>query len=157
MAFAVDELDRRIIGVLQKDARATNKSIAKEVGVSDVTVASRIRRLIENRVFRTTVFYDVYKLGFKFYCVAEIWVEGRDVKLVATELAKIEALQTVVTMIGGPDVSVLFFARDHEGADLVRAQIAKVKGVKVVELMLSLRLAKFMNSYGAYAMLMHDE
>jgi Lrp/AsnC family transcriptional regulator for asnA, asnC and gidA len=157
MTTSVDEIDRKIIGALQKDARATNKAIAKEIGVSDVTVATRIRRLVDNKIFRTTVFYDVYKLGYKFYCVGEIWVEDRDVRSVAADMTKIQALQTVVTMIGGPDISVLFFARDHDEVDAVRVQISKVKGIKAIELILSLRLAKFMSSYGAYAMLKHDE
>lgn len=41
----MDELDRRIVAELEKDARASNRAIARRVGVSAPTVAQRIRRL----------------------------------------------------------------------------------------------------------------
>ena len=41
----LDETDRRIISVLQSDARASMRSIAEQAGVSLGTVSNRVRRL----------------------------------------------------------------------------------------------------------------
>ena len=46
----MDELDRKIIALLQMDGRASNAKIAREVGVSEGTVRRRLRRLIEDDV-----------------------------------------------------------------------------------------------------------
>ena len=40
----MDELDRKIISLLQLDGRASNAKIAREVGVSEGTVRRRLRR-----------------------------------------------------------------------------------------------------------------
>ena len=45
--FKVDVLSREIIAILQEDARTTNKDIGDRLGVSEVTVAGRIRNLEE--------------------------------------------------------------------------------------------------------------
>ena len=41
----LDELDHRILAELEKDARASNRAIARHLGVSAPTVAQRIRRM----------------------------------------------------------------------------------------------------------------
>lgn len=41
----LDELDRKILNELERDARASNRAIARRVGVSAPTVAQRIKRM----------------------------------------------------------------------------------------------------------------
>ena len=48
----MDELDRKIIELLQIDGRASNARIAREVGVSEGTVRRRLRHLIQNDVIK---------------------------------------------------------------------------------------------------------
>ena len=48
----MDELDRKIIEILQLDGRASNARIAREVGVSEGTVRRRLRRLIQENVVK---------------------------------------------------------------------------------------------------------
>jgi len=154
MAAALDETDRQIIDELQKNVRATHTAIAHAIGVSDVTVAARIRRLTENKIIHPTVFYDPSKQGLSIYCVAYVWTSGDCVR-VARTLRQIEDLQTVLTMVGTPDISTLFFARDHRHAEEVRDKIAAIKGVREVDLIVSLRMTKFStnNSTNVHAML----
>lgn len=57
-------MDMRIIKCLIENARATYRSIAEEVGVSEATVKNRIDRLMEGGIIkRFTVILDYYKLG----------------------------------------------------------------------------------------------
>jgi len=61
---SIDVVDMRIIKCLIENARATYRSIAEEVGVSEATVKNRIDRLIEEGIIRRfTVILDYYKLG----------------------------------------------------------------------------------------------
>jgi len=48
----MDELDRRIVRLLQVDGRASNAKIAREVGVSEGTVRRRLRHLIQGDVIK---------------------------------------------------------------------------------------------------------
>ena len=60
----MDELDRRIISLLQMDGRASNAKIAREVGVSEGTVRRRLRRLIQEDVVKVVAVPNLEKLGY---------------------------------------------------------------------------------------------
>ena len=60
----MDELDRKIIGLLQVDGRASNAKIAREVGVSEGTVRRRLRRLIQDDVVKVIAVPNLEKLGY---------------------------------------------------------------------------------------------
>lgn len=64
MANALDETDRKILGLLQRDARMTNAAIAAEVGLTAPSVFERIRKLEQRGVIRGyTVDVDPAALG----------------------------------------------------------------------------------------------
>ena len=44
----MDELDRKIMALLQMDGRASNAKIAREVGVTEGTVRRRLGKLLED-------------------------------------------------------------------------------------------------------------
>lgn len=50
--LVLDRIDREIVGLLMEDARRSNKEIAASVGVAQSTCSERIRRLVDERVFR---------------------------------------------------------------------------------------------------------
>ena len=54
----MDELDRQIITILEKDGRAANATIAREVGVSEGTVRRRLKRLIGDEIIKVMAFPD---------------------------------------------------------------------------------------------------
>lgn len=60
----MDDLDSRIVDLLQTDARLTQAEIARRVGLSQPSVADRIRKLEERRVITGYVAkVDPRKLG----------------------------------------------------------------------------------------------
>ena len=58
--FMLDELDRRIIGILRKNARVPVKEIAQQVSLTSPAVSSRIRRLEQDGVIAgyTAILHD---------------------------------------------------------------------------------------------------
>jgi Lrp/AsnC family leucine-responsive transcriptional regulator len=60
----LDRLDRRILEVLQKDARISNLELAEAVGLSPTPCARRVRRLEDEGLIRgQVVLLDQAKLG----------------------------------------------------------------------------------------------
>ena len=47
----LDQLDCQMIELLQKDGRISNTDIAKEIGMSEATVRTRLNRLIQGRIY----------------------------------------------------------------------------------------------------------
>ena len=60
----MDELDRKIIALLQLDGRASNAKIAREVGVSEGTVRRRLRRLVKDDMVKVVAVPNLEKLGY---------------------------------------------------------------------------------------------
>jgi Lrp/AsnC family transcriptional regulator, regulator for asnA, asnC and gidA len=48
----IDEVDRKILRALQKDARASFKKVGEDVGVSEATIFVRVKKLQEKGVLR---------------------------------------------------------------------------------------------------------
>jgi Lrp/AsnC family transcriptional regulator len=66
MAFRIDEMDRKILVELQKDAGRSLDELAKAVGSSKTPVWNRIRKLREAGVIgQQTVLLDAEALGFE--------------------------------------------------------------------------------------------
>ncbi len=66
MAARIDELDRKILRELQRDASQSLDDIAKSVGSSKTPVWNRIRKMREGGIIgRQTVELDAEKLGFE--------------------------------------------------------------------------------------------
>jgi len=64
MTVALDDTDRQILDLLQRDARMTNAAIAAQVGLAGPSVFERIRKLEQRGVIRNyTVTLDPAALG----------------------------------------------------------------------------------------------
>lgn len=148
MTKVVDEIDLKIIEALRADGRTPNKTLAIELGVSETTIASRIRGLRERKVMLVTLQRDIFAQGYEFQCIAEVYVANRKVDAVAADLCKLD-LSSVALTLGSPEITVVFSARDR--ADMMRVigeQIAQVRGVERVETHVVLDVRKYESSYG---------
>lgn len=66
MAVRVDEVDRKILGELQRDAAQSLDEIATKVGSSKTPVWNRIKKLREAKIIgQQTVVLDAEALGFE--------------------------------------------------------------------------------------------
>ncbi len=64
MALQLDETDRKILDLLQRDARMTNAALAAEVGLTAPSVFERVRKLEQRGVIRGyTINIDPAALG----------------------------------------------------------------------------------------------
>ena len=64
MTVQLDDIDRQILDLLQRDARMTNAAIASEVGLTAPSVFERIRKLEQRGVIRGyTINIDAATLG----------------------------------------------------------------------------------------------
>jgi Lrp/AsnC family transcriptional regulator, leucine-responsive regulatory protein len=75
----VDDIDRNIIAILQRDASTPQASIAKQVGLAASSVNERIRKLRSEGVLsRFTVALDPDKAGFPILAfIAVAMLDGR--------------------------------------------------------------------------------
>ena len=94
----MDELDRKIVGILQQDGRASNAKIARQLGVSEGTIRRRLKRLLEDEAIKVMALPEPTKLGFNTEAIVGLQVDPSKIEKVACELAQApEALNVAVT------------------------------------------------------------
>lgn len=110
----VDELDRRIIGLLERNARRTYGDIGSTVGLSAPAVKRRVDRLQDAGVITGyTTLVDHAKLGRPLEAFVELrFVGDARVDDIAGIGADIDEVQAVYTVAGDPDALVLVRVRD---------------------------------------------
>jgi Lrp/AsnC family leucine-responsive transcriptional regulator len=71
--MSIDDLDRRILALLQQDARMPVKALAEQVGLSSPAASERLRRLEERGVIRAfTVDAEPRTLGYPMQAIVRI-------------------------------------------------------------------------------------
>ena len=90
----MDELDGKIIALLQQNGRASNARIARQVGVSEGTVRRRLKRLLQDGIARIIAVPSAEKLGFQTSALIGLQVDPDKIEVVADRLATWTRLNT---------------------------------------------------------------
>jgi len=96
MREGLDDVDRKILTLLQADARMPFVKIAEQIGVSDATIHLRVRNLEQHGVIRKfTVVLDDAKLGKPLTAYVLIRVNPGTIDTVCAQLSRIDAVSEV--------------------------------------------------------------
>jgi Lrp/AsnC family transcriptional regulator, regulator for asnA, asnC and gidA len=145
---SLDDVDRKIIGVLQRDGRCPYGTIAQQVGLSEAAVRRRVQRLRETGIMEIVAVTDPLQLGFTREALVGIRVQG-DVRLVADKIASIDEVNYVVLCAGSFDIlAELVTVDDDSLVHLLNDSIRSIPGVTEVETFLYLKLAKQTYNWG---------
>lgn len=130
----VDETDLDIIRILQRNARRSNRSIAVELGVSEGTIRSRIKRMVADRVFRIQAVCDVVAFGYGAHAFLTIATHPGMVDEVAATLAEREDVSQLTRVLDDFDLVALVIGRDHDSLmSAVLDEIALLPGIRRTE------------------------
>ena len=110
----MDELDRQVITILEKDGRAANATIARKIGVSEGTVRRRLKRLIGDEIIKVKAFPDPKALGFESEALIGVQVDPDKMDQVATELSNLENTRWVALATGTFDIFAWAILPDAE-------------------------------------------
>ena len=134
----LDELDRRILNVLQTDASQTNAELAEQVHVSPPTCLRRVKQLTENGVIaRQVAIVEPEKVGARLTAIVEITLDIQAAERMA-EFEKLaareEAVMQCYRVAPGPDFVSIIQVADmpayHALAHRLFATHANVRNVK---------------------------
>ena len=104
----MDDVDRKIIRLLQEDARKSFNKIADRLGIAVGTAYNRVKNLEEKGVLKGyTIMLDSYKLGYGLTALILIEAEGRYLSDVEKELAKLEEVICIYDVTGDYDIAVI--------------------------------------------------
>ncbi len=139
----LDQIDCHMIELLQKDGRISNTDIAKEIGLSEATVRTRLNRLIQDEFIQIVAVSNPIKLGFKIVGNIRIHVEIKKMENIVKELKKLKPLWFIVQTTGGTGIDTEFVVKSlDELNELIFEKINKIDGVVRTETTLFLKYLK---------------
>jgi Lrp/AsnC family transcriptional regulator for asnA, asnC and gidA len=148
----MDELDRHILETLQEDGRTPFTQIAEKAGVSETTVRTRYRQLIDSGIVRTVAVVDPVALGFEAPAIVAVSVEPGRAEAVGKAIAGLPEVSYLVATLGSYDLIVELLCRDLTHLTRVVTQrIQPIAGIRDTETLVisdSYKLSCKWNPYG---------
>lgn len=143
-AFELDDTDRSIIEMLQRDGRATNQELARRLGIAAATVSSRIRRLEAAKAMKVVAVTDFAAIGYKILLAVGVQVQGRPAEQVAQDLARLPEVFSVHVVTGARDIEILVALHDFEELhSLLLKDVARIKGIRGIECGIAAEVVKY--------------
>ncbi len=130
----IDEIDKKILEILQKNARMPYTQIAKKIGLSEGAIRKRIDALEKKGIIRKYVaVVDPRKIGYNNITLLGLDTEPTKLLDVANEVAKIEEAKNVYISAGDHMIMAEIWAKNgKELSEILANKIAKIEGVKKI-------------------------
>ncbi len=130
----MDDLDIKIISMLQDDARASNAGIARDVGVSEGTVRRRLRRLIQDEFIRFSALRNPWKMGYASEALVGVQADPDKIDQVAEDLAGLDEVDWVTITTGAYDIFAWAALQSGEALGIfLRTKVGTIPGVRRTE------------------------
>lgn len=101
----MDEKDEKIISLLKKNSRSGYSTLSKELGITDVAVKKRIKRLQEKGVIKKfTIEVDDKEMGKKIQAILLIRAEAGRIKDLISKLSRVSGIMEANPSIGEHDL-----------------------------------------------------
>ncbi len=147
-SFELDATDKAIIAELQVQGRLAYAKLAPLVGLSEAATRKRVNKLLERGVMEIVAVTDPTRLGLSHQSMVGINVDA-DVRKIADELARIEAIYYVVVTAGRYDILAEVFSTDAtQFVGVINDQIRPIPGIINLEILTYLDLVKQTYNWG---------
>ena len=129
--MSLDELDIKIINMLQKDASLSYSDLARQLGQNESTVRKRVLTLRERGVIKKyTIIVDNLKLGYNTIAVVGFDVDPGMLLETAQRLAELEEVRYVATSTGDHMIMAEIWGKDGRELSQILSKIGSIQGVK---------------------------
>jgi DNA-binding Lrp family transcriptional regulator len=107
MMMGIDKIDEKILKNLMVDARVSARQLALKLGMSTVTILSRIKKLEKEKIIKGyTALIDHEKLGYDLTAIIEV-VANKNIVDIEEKLSKIENVCAVYDITGNTDTVII--------------------------------------------------
>ena len=147
----LDELDKRLVTILQDDARASASEISRKTGYNENTIRYRIERLKKTGVIKEfTALLNPRMIGLPIASIMMITTEPNQLKEVFETLAKLEETKHILQATGKHDLIVVAHYTDMDAMNSASQRIKSLPGVKEAEIHLATGMIKVDTKFDVY-------
>lgn len=146
----MDNLDKKLVVLLQKNGKLTMKELSAELGLSITPIYERLRRLERKGLitgYHASI--DPKKAGFGFEVFSSVTLESHKSEYLRefeVEIAKFHEVMECYHLAGTFDFLVKVLVKDmDEYADFVNRKLARLNNIRLVQSMMVLKKIKQTN------------
>jgi DNA-binding Lrp family transcriptional regulator len=141
--FTLDALDRKLLTILQDDARAQAADIARKTRFNENTIRYRIERLKKTGIIKEfTALLNPRMIGLPIATIMMITTEPNQLKEVFEQLSRLEETKHILQATGKHDLIVVAHYKDMNAMNEASQNIKSMAGVKEAEIHLATGLIK---------------
>jgi len=140
----LDEIDRRVIKILQDDGRRPNTEIARDLHVSETTIRKRIAQLVSRGLINIVAVPTPRAVGMTLSAIIGISVTLPKLRAIAEELKRQREVRYVGVSTGRYDIiaEAFFFDQQHF-LDFISSKLSMMDGITGLETSMILDVVKF--------------
>ena len=129
--MVLDETDEKILRNLLVDARQSARQLALNLGISTVTVLSRIKKMEKEKVIHGyTAIIDHEKIGYTLTAIIEIMAKNDKIIDIEKEISKFENVCGVYDITGSTDTIIIAKFKDRNELSKFVKGLASIPNVE---------------------------
>ena len=139
----LDEIDRKILSALQKDARISFNKIAEETGVSEATVFVRVKKMQERGVIKSFMaVVDPGTVGKALTAIMLIKAQPKGLPRLLDALKKLDDIYEIYDVTGQYYSILKIRTSGTDQLSKIIDEIGQIEGVAGTETVIVLRTVK---------------
>jgi Lrp/AsnC family transcriptional regulator for asnA, asnC and gidA len=144
LSNSLDDLDKRILKLLQFNCRLSFAELSRKLDVAEATVRFRVNRLVEDGVItRFAALVDPAKVGMKVSGAILLKIDPAYLEEACKQLVSFSETQYLFQSTGEYDVVSVIVARDMEHLNGLVKRTKIIPGVKDARVSVTTRFLKF--------------
>lgn len=140
MSIKLDQIDRKILDILQKEAKITNAQLSKEIGLSPAPTLERVKKLEQTGIIQSYhARLDPTKIGLGVSTFVHVSLKGHNKKNINTFLEAINQIDEIIEchhITGTGDFILKVIAKDISSYQTL--MLERVSEIEVVDNMQSM-------------------
>ena len=127
----LDNTDEKILKNLMMDARQSARQLALKLGMSTVTVLSRIKKLEKEKIIKGyTAIIDHEKVGYSLTAIIEILAKKDKIVSIEEEISRFENVCGVYDITGSTDTIVIAKFKERKELSKFVKGLAEISNVE---------------------------
>ncbi|MFC2010881.1 Lrp/AsnC family transcriptional regulator [Chloroflexota bacterium] len=140
---SIDDLDNKILKLLEQDAWQSSKVLAKILNISEATLRRRLRRLIQRGIVHAVAITDSSTIPPYLSALIALNVAHEDINEITRELDGLPEITWFATTTGQFDIIILVqFPSMEELNQFIQTKLIAMKGIKDSETFICLHVYK---------------
>jgi DNA-binding Lrp family transcriptional regulator len=132
--MSLDDLDLKLLHLIQKDAETSHATLAEAVGLSITGIHKRLKRLRQEGIIKkVTTVLDRNKLGLDLMCFLNVTykdnVRPTNISEMRRAVGKLPEVLECYSLTGSNDAVIKIVVRDHTHLREFLKQLSKVQSV----------------------------